>query len=38
MIHRFRLYDTNIVVDVNSGAVHFDDVALMLYPYSRELW
>ena len=36
MIHRFRLYDTNIVVDVNSGAVHvFDDVAfdvISLFP------
>lgn len=28
MIHKFRMYDTNIVVDVNSGAVHiFDDIA-----------
>jgi len=28
MIHKFKLFDTNIVVDVNSGAVHvFDDAA-----------
>jgi len=28
MIHKFKLFDTNIVVDVNSGSVHvFDDVA-----------
>ncbi len=28
MIHKFKLFGTNIVVDVNSGAVHvFDDVA-----------
>lgn len=36
MIHKFKMYDTNIVVDVNSGAVHvFDDVAfdvVSLYP------
>lgn len=31
MIHKFRMFDTNIVVDVNSGAVHvFDDVAFEL--------
>ena len=28
MIHAYRLFDTNIVLDVNSGAVHvFDDTA-----------
>ena len=28
MIHQFRIYDTNIVLDVNSGAVHvLDDIA-----------
>lgn len=28
MIHKFSMYGTNIVIDVNSGAVHiFDDVA-----------
>lgn len=28
MLHMFKLYDTNIVIDVNSGAVHvFDDVS-----------
>jgi uncharacterized protein len=36
MIHKFRLFDTNIVADVNSGAVHvFDDVAydvISLFP------
>ena len=27
MIHAFRLFDTNIVADVNSGAVHvLDDI------------
>src|SRR5690554_1010655 len=36
MIHKFSLHDTNIILDVNSGAVHvFDDVAfdvVSLYP------
>jgi uncharacterized protein len=28
MIHKYTMYDTNIVLDVNSGAVHvFDDAA-----------
>lgn len=28
MIHQFRIFDTNMVLDVNSGAVHIlDDVA-----------
>lgn len=28
VIHRYKMHDTNIVVDVNSGAVHqFDDIA-----------
>ncbi len=28
MIHKYKMYDTNIVLDVNSGAVHvFDDAA-----------
>lgn len=28
MIHKYKMYDTNIVLDVNSGAVHvFDDTA-----------
>jgi len=28
MIHQFRIYDTNMVLDVNSGAVHIlDDIA-----------
>lgn len=28
LIHKFRMYDTNIVLDINSGAVHiFDDMS-----------
>ncbi len=28
MIHKYKMYDTNIVLDINSGAVHvFDDAA-----------
>jgi len=34
MIHKFSLFGTNIVVDVNSGAVHiFDDVAYDVLDY-----
>jgi len=34
MIHKFRMYDTNIVLDVNSGAVHlFDDLSYELLNY-----
>lgn len=41
MIHKFRLFDKNIVLDVNSGAVHiFDDLAFELLDlygeYGRE--
>jgi len=34
MIHRYRIHGTNIVADVNSGAVHvFDDVAYEVLDY-----
>ena len=34
MIHKFSLFGTNIVVDVNSGSVHiFDDVAYEVLEY-----
>lgn len=37
MIHKFKLFDTNIVVDVNSGAVHvFDDVAYDVLDYYKK--
>lgn len=36
MIHKFTLFDTNIVVDVNSGAVHvFDDAAFKVLDLYR---
>lgn len=38
MIHKYRLYGTNIVVDVNSGAVHvFDDIAFELLDRYEDL-
>ncbi|RCX13826.1 uncharacterized protein DFR58_11660 [Anaerobacterium chartisolvens] len=37
MIHRFKMHGTNIVVDVNSGAVHiFDDVAYDALQYYED--
>lgn len=34
MVHKFKLFGSNIVVDVNSGAVHvFDDVAYEVLDY-----
>lgn len=37
MIHKFRLYGTNIVADVNSGAVHvFDDAAYEILEYYKD--
>lgn len=34
MIHKFRLFEKNIVLDVNSGAVHiFDDLAFALLDF-----
>ena len=34
MIHKFSLFGTNVVVDVNSGAVHiFDDIAYDVLDY-----
>ncbi len=36
MIHSFRLFDTNIVIDVNSGSVHvLDDIAFSVLPYIK---
>lgn len=38
MIHKFSLYGTNIVADVNSGAVHvLDDLSYELLNYYKEL-
>lgn len=38
MIHKFTLYGTNIVVDVNSGAVHmFDDLSFEVLDYYKKL-
>ncbi|MCX7920678.1 MAG: thioether cross-link-forming SCIFF peptide maturase [Clostridia bacterium] len=37
MIHKFTLYGTNMVVDVNSGAVHiFDEVAFEVLDYYKK--
>jgi len=37
MIHKYKLFDTNIVLDVNSGAVHvFDDVAYDVLDYYKK--
>lgn len=37
MIHKFTLYGTNIVVDVNSGAVHiFDDLSYEILDYYKK--
>jgi uncharacterized protein len=37
MIHKYKLFDTNMVIDVNSGAVHvFDDVAFETLDYYKE--
>lgn len=34
MIHKFSMYGTNIVIDVNSGAVHiFDDISYEILDY-----
>lgn len=34
MIHKYKMYDTNIVLDVNSGAVHiFDDASFDVLEY-----
>lgn len=36
MIHKYKLFNTNIVIDVNSGAVHvFDGVAFEVLDYYR---
>lgn len=38
MVHKFSLYGTNIIVDVNSGAVHvFDDLSYELLDYYKEM-
>jgi len=38
MIHKFSMFGTNIVVDVNSGAVHiFDDVSYDVLEYYNDL-
>ncbi|TYQ15575.1 UNVERIFIED_CONTAM: uncharacterized protein Cloal_2045 [Acetivibrio alkalicellulosi] len=37
MIHKFTLLESNIVVDVNSGAVHvFDDISFDILDYYKE--
>jgi uncharacterized protein len=37
MIHKYKLFDTNIVVDVNSGSVHvFDDIAYDVLNYYKK--
>ncbi len=37
MIHKFSLFGTNIVVDVNSGAVHvFDDISYKILDYYKD--
>ncbi|HHW31815.1 MAG TPA: thioether cross-link-forming SCIFF peptide maturase [Clostridiaceae bacterium] len=37
MIHKYKLYDTNIVLDVNSGAVHvFDQAAYDIIDYYKK--
>jgi len=37
MIHKFTMYGTNIVVDVNSGSVHvFDDVSYKVLDYYKK--
>lgn len=37
MIHKFRMFETNLVLDVNSGAVHvFDDTAFEVLEYFKE--
>lgn len=37
MIHKFSMYGTNVVVDVNSGAVHvFDDAAYEILDYYKK--
>lgn len=36
MVHKFRLFDMNIVLDVNSGSVHvFDDIAYELLDFYK---
>ncbi len=36
MVHSFRLFDTNIVIDVNSGSVHvLDDIAFSVLPHIK---
>lgn len=38
MIHKFSLYGTNVVVDVNSGAVHvFDDISYEILEFYENL-
>ncbi len=38
LIHKFRMYDTNIVLDINSGAVHiFDDMSFEILELYGEL-
>lgn len=38
MIHKFSMYGTNLVVDVNSGAVHvFDDVSYEVLDFYEDL-
>ncbi len=38
MIHKFSLYGTNMVLDVNSGAVHiFDDISFEVLDYYEHL-
>ncbi|MCX8130230.1 MAG: thioether cross-link-forming SCIFF peptide maturase [Clostridia bacterium] len=37
MIHKFKMYGTNIVADVNSGAVHiFDDISYDVLDYYKQ--
>jgi uncharacterized protein len=37
MIHRFKMFGTNIVADVNSGSVHiFDDISYDVLDYYRD--
>lgn len=38
MIHKYKMYDTNIVLDINSGAVHvFDDAAYDIIDFYKTI-